>query len=169
MSEKKYNGFSEEHLRMIARKKVNFRMSVKIHFGVYLVGCILLIVTNGMMTGFLWFFFPVFGWLVGFAEHLTAYLVYARGVYPMAKRGVIFHLVSYIFGILLLFIINLYAFTVLWFLIPAFFWGVGLAIHIIVYLVYHRVKYHDGDGLKSKREHAIDKELAKMKRKNFLD
>ncbi|NVM17458.1 MAG: 2TM domain-containing protein [Candidatus Lokiarchaeota archaeon] len=165
MSEKRYNGFSEDDLRMIAHKKVNFRMSVKIHFGVYIISCILLVVLNGLTVGFPWFFFPIFGWLVGLAEHLTAYLVYARGVYPMAKRGVIFHVVSYIFGILLLFVINRYAFTVLWFLIPAFFWGVGLIIHIIVYLVYHRVTTHDEDELKSKKERAVDRELAKMKKK----
>jgi hypothetical protein len=165
MSEKRYNGFSENDLRMIARKKVNFRMSVKIHFGVYIVGCALLVVLNGLTTPFAWFFFPIFGWLIGIAEHLTAYLVYARGVYPMAKRGVIFHVVSYIFGILLLLVINLYAFDVLWFLIPTFFWGVGLAIHIIVYLVYHRVTSDSQDELKSKKERAIDRELAKMKKK----
>ncbi|MHA2287756.1 MAG: 2TM domain-containing protein [Promethearchaeota archaeon] len=165
MREKRYNGFSEEDLRMIAHKKVNFRMSVKIHFGVYVICCVLLVVLNRLIGGFPWFFFPIFGWLVGLAEHLTAYLVYARGVYPMAKRGVIFHLVSYIFSILLLFVINLYAFTFLWFLIPAFFWGVGLIIHLIVYLVYHRVITHEEDELKSKKERAVDRELAKMKRK----
>ena len=168
MIEKKYNGFSEEDLRMIARKKVNFRMSVKIHFGVYVVCCVLFIVLNGMTISFPWFFFPIFGWFIGVAEHLTAYLVYARGVYPMAKRGVIFHTVAYITVIPLLTITNFFWLWYFWVIFPAFFWGIGLAIHIIVYLVFHRVKTHDGDGLKSKRERAIDKELAKMKGK-YLD
>jgi hypothetical protein len=167
MSEKRYNGFSESDLRLIALKKVNFRMSVKIHFGVFLIGCTLLFVINGLTSPFFWFPIPTFGWLVGFAEHLTAYLVYARGVYPIVKRSVSFHVVAYIFAMLLLFVINLYGITFFWVVLPAFFWGIGLLIHIIVYLVYYRVSTKDKDGLKSKKERAVERELAKMKKNSY--
>jgi hypothetical protein len=50
-------------------------------------------------------------------------------------------------------------------LYPGIFWGIGLAIHIIVYFVYHRVTTNGEDELKSKKERAIDKELEKMKKK----
>lgn len=166
MSERKYNGFSEEDLRIIALKKVNFRMSVKIHLGVFIFGCVLFFVINGFTSSYLWFLYPILGWLVGFVEHLTAYLVYARGVYPMAKRGVIFHVVTYFTVILLLFVINfLTNIIVFWIIFPAFFWGIALGIHVVVYLVYYRGATVDFGGLKSKKERAIDKELEKMQRK----
>ena len=167
MSEKRYNGFSEDDLRIIARKKVNFRMSVKIHIGVFLVISTLLIFINWYFSPkIIWFFYPIFGWLIGVAEHFTAYMVYARGVYPMAKRGVIFHIVAYVFVILLLYLINFATdIKFLWMLYPAIFWGVGLVIHIIVYVVFHRGATEDQEGLKSRRERAIEKELEKMQKR----
>ena len=174
MSVKRYNGFSEDDLRLIARKKVNFRMSVKIHIGVFIVISILLVFINWFFSReIIWFFYPIFGWLIGVAEHLTAYIVYARGVYPMAKRAVIFHLVAYIFVILLLYLIN-FATNIhfLWMLYPAIFWGAGLVIHIVVYVVFHRGATEDQDGLKSRKERAVEKEMEKMqkrlKRNNLL-
>ena len=168
MTEKRYNGFSEENLRSIALKKVNFRMSVKIHLAVFLIGCTLLIAINEIFTPYLvWFIFPIFGWLIGFAVHLTSYLVYARGVYPIAKRAVIFHLVAFVFVMILLFVINLAVdITFLWVVIPAGFWSIGLAIHVAVYVIYHRGATEDQDGLKSRKERAVEKELEKIRKKN---
>jgi hypothetical protein len=166
MSEKRYNGFSEEDLRMVALKKVNFRMSVKIHLGVFIFGSVLFLVINGFTSTYLWFLYPILGWFVGFVEHLTAYLVYARGVYPMAKRGVIFHVVTYITVILLLFVINFITNIIFfWVVFPAIFWGIAIGIHVVVYLVYYRGATVDLGVLKSKKERAVDKELEKMQRK----
>ena len=167
MSEKRYNGFSEDDLRIIALKKVNFRMSVKIHFGVYVIVCLLMVAVNWYFSrDIIWFFYPIFGWLIGLAEHITAYLVYARGVYPMAKRGVIFHIVAYVFVLILLYLINFaIGISFPWVIIPAFFWGTGLLIHIIVYIVYHRGATEDQDGLKSRKERSVEKELEKMQSK----
>ena len=167
MSEKRYNGFSEDDLRIIALKKVNFRMSVKIHFGVYVIVSILMVAVNWYFSpDIIWFFYPIFGWLIGVAEHFTAYLVYARGVYPMAKRGIIFHIVSYIFALIFLYLIN-FAINVRvpWVIIPAFFWGTGLLIHVIVYSIYHRGVSEDQDGFKSRKERSVERELEKMQRK----
>ena len=109
-----YNGFSEESLKRIAMRKVNFRMGMKIHIGCYIIVSGLLFTINFVLTPtLLWFLFPVLAWLVGVAEHITAYLVYARGVYPMAKRGVIFHFVAYIFTNLFLGIINFITYPIL--------------------------------------------------------
>jgi len=162
-----YNGFSEESLKRIAMRKVNFRMSMKIHIGCYIIVSILLFVINLVLTPTIWWFlFPVLAWLVGVAEHITAYLVYARGVYPMAKRGVLFHIVAFIFTNLFLAIINFITYpNVLWFLIPTVFWGTGLAIHIITYYIFHRGSVDDQGGLKSKREKSVEKEILKMKRR----
>ena len=162
-----YQGFSEESLRKIAQQKVNFRYSVKIHLGVYVIVSILLLIIDLLFTpSILWVIFPFFGWLIGVAEHSVAYVLYARGVYPIAKRGVIFHLTAYIFTISFLFIINFFTLpTYYWVLFPAVFWGAAMIIHSIAYLVYYRGKIDENGEGKSRKDKAIDKELEKMKQR----
>jgi hypothetical protein len=162
-----YNGFSEESLKRIAMRKVNFRMSVKIHIGCFIIVSLLLFTINLLFTPMIWWYiFPVLGWMIGVAEHATAYIVYARGVYPMAKRGVIFHFVAFVFSILFMGIVNyLINPNLLWFLIPTIFWGTGLAIHFISYLIFHRGSVDDQGGMKSRREKSVEKEILKMKRR----
>ena len=167
MNEERVSGFSEENLRLIALRKVNFRLSVKIHAGVYVTGCSLLVLINWFFSPEIWWaFYPIFGWLIGLVEHYTSYIVYARGVYPMAKRAVIFHLMAYIFVILLLYVINVLASPSFWWvIIPAIFWGAGLIIHIMTYLVYHRGATEEKEVMKSRRERAVEKELEKMQKR----
>jgi hypothetical protein len=167
MVEKKYAGFSEEHLRRIALKKVQFRMSIKIHIGVFLVVNTLLLILNLIFNPTpLWVIFPFFGWLIGLAEHITTYIVYARGIYPGAKRAVFFHSVAYIFVILYLFIINIMVTPdFYWVLFPTIFWGAGLIIHLILYFIYRRPSVDSEGILKSKTDRAVEKELEKMKKK----
>ena len=162
-----YNNFSEDQLRAIAEQKVNFRLSVKIHIGVFVAVNILLLAINLIFTpAYFWIIYPLFGWLVGLIIHYTAYIVWARGVYPMAKRGVIFHLVSYIFAMLFLFIINYYTLPVYWWAFwPGFFWGFAVIIHIIAYMVYYRGKMDKNGEIKSRRQRAVEKEMEKMKKK----
>jgi hypothetical protein len=166
-------GFSEESLREIANKKVTFRFSLKIHIGVFIIVSILLLLINLLSTpNYWWIIYPFFGWLIGVMEHLTAYLVYARGVYPIAKRGVIFHLISYIFVIFFLFLINIYTFThaqiypiYFWVVFPTVFWGAALILHIVAYFIYFRKKIDEQGEIKSRREKAIEKEIKKIKDK----
>jgi len=165
--EKVYNGFSEESLKRIARQKVNFRLSVKIHIGVYIIVSLLLLTINLLFTPtYLWIIFPFFGWLIGVAMHCVSYIVYAKGVYPMAKRGVIFHLTAYFFTISFLFIVNYFTLpNFYWALFPAIFWGAALILHIIAYFVYYRGRIDEKGEGKSRRERAIERELEKMKKK----
>ena len=161
------NAFSEESLRKIAAQKVSFRFSVKIHAYVFILINVLLIIVNLVFTpGIYWFFFPLFSWLIGFNIHTLAYILYARGVYPMAKRGVIYHLTSYIFVMLFLFIIN---FTTLsayyWVIFPAIFWGAAVILHILFYIQYLSGKAEEGRKFRSRKERAIEKELEKMRKK----
>lgn len=163
MNENKYNGFSEESLRRIALRKVNFRMSVKIHVSVYITVCIFLSVINLVLTPtWWWVIFPIFGWLIGVAEHITSYIIYARGVYPSAKRGAIYHSVAYIFVMLLIFVTNYFNSYYFWSIFPAFLWGTGLAIHLVTYYIYHRPTTDEQGVLKSRRERAVEKEMEKM-------
>jgi len=162
-----YNNFSEEQLRAIAEQKVNFRLSVKIHTGVFIAVNILLFAINMIFTpSYLWIIFPFFGWLVGLVIHATSYIVWARGVYPMAKRGFIFHLVAYVFSMLFLFIINFYTLPTYWWVFwPAFFWGFALIIHFIAYMVYYRGKIDKNGELKSRKQRAVEREMEKLKKK----
>ena len=167
------NGFSEENLRRIAALKIKFRLSVKIHLTAYILGIILLISINLLFKSLIpWAIFPVFGWLIGLVMHLTAYIVYARGVYPIAKRGVIFNTVAYIVVILFLFIINTYInliinkpFLFFWAVIPAFFWGLALIIHYIVYKGFFNKNLYEQGERQSRMERAIEKEMRKLRKK----
>lgn len=159
--------FSDENLRHIAKQKVDFRFSVKIHLGIFVIVNILLLAINLIWTPLIyWIIFPFFGWLIGFVLHSVAYSLYAKGVYPIAKRGVIFHAVSYVFVNLYLFIINFYTVPgFYWVFFPVFFWGVALIMHCIAYLVYFRGKVdEEGEG-RPRREQAIEKEIEKMRRR----
>jgi hypothetical protein len=167
MNETRFDGFSEENLRQIALRKVNFRLSVKIHVGVYITVCSLLVLINWIFTPEIWWIhYPILGWLIGLIEHYTSYVVYARGVYPMAKRAVIFHLMAYLFVILYLFVINIVVDpTLIWAVIPAIFWGAGLLIHTITYFVFHRGATVEIEGIKSRKDRAVEKELEKMQKR----
>ncbi|MFX1411003.1 MAG: 2TM domain-containing protein [Promethearchaeota archaeon] len=159
--------FSEESLYEIARSKVNFRLSVKVHVGVFIVVSAMLLTINLIFSpSILWVLYPFFGWFIGVVLHTTAYIVYARGVYPIAKRGVIFHICAFTFVILYLFIINIVTFPdYYWVIYPLIFWGAALTIHIIAYLVYFRGRIDDRGESKSRREKAIEKEIEKMRKR----
>ena len=164
------NAFSEESLYEIARSKVNFRLSVKVHVGIFIVVSALLLTINLIQIflfspNILWVLYPFFGWFIGVVLHTTAYIVYARGVYPIAKRGVIFHTLAFIFVMLYLFIINLITIPYPWAIYPLIFWGSALVIHNIAYLVLYRGKIDDKGETKSRRERAIEKEMEKMRKR----
>lgn len=163
------NAFSEESLRKIAAQKVSFRLSVKIHVAVYILINVLLIIVNLLFTpGFYWFIFPCFSWLIGLTMHFLAYLLYARGVYPMAKRGVIYHLTSYIFVMLFLLIINILTFSQFyWVVYPAIFWGTAVVLHIVFYIQFFSGKAEQDGKFRSRKERAIEKELEKMRKKKI--
>ena len=176
--------FSEDQLRKIAEQKIIYKRSVRIHWLLYMVVNILLGIINLLIIGIdviintppdvalqvtvskFWVLYPAFGWLIGLMMHTMAYLMYANGVYPMAKRGVIFHFTAYIMVNLLLTVINFMTLpTFYWVFFPAVFWGAGFVVHFIVYMVYWRGKIDEKGEAKSKKERAIEKEMQKMRKK----
>jgi len=161
------SGFSEESLRNIAAQKVSFRFSVKIHCGIFFTVNILLFIVNFFYTpDIYWIVFPFFSWLIGLNMHVLSYILYARGVSPMSKRGIIYHVDSYIFVMLFLFIINLTTFSEFyWVIFPAIFWGVGVVITLIIYLLFYSKKGDNSEKIGSRKERAIEKELEKMRKK----
>jgi hypothetical protein len=165
MNEK--NAFSEESLRKIAAQKVNFRFSVKLHLAIYIIINGLLIMINLIfIPELLWFFYPGLSWLIGLNMHALAYILYAKGVYPMAKRGVIYHLDSYIFVMLFLLILNFLTFpSFYWVIFPAIFWGAAVILHIMLYIQFYSGKAEEGQKFKLRKERAIEKELEKMRKR----
>ncbi len=161
--------FSEESLRKIAEQKIKFRKSVWVHALIFGLVNAFLVLLNVLLTpDFYWVTFPILGWLIGVMMHLTAYAMYAKGVYPFAKRAVIFHIVSYIFVNLLLAAANfLTSGSFTWIIWPVACWGIGLIAHIVVYTLYGREKLpkKEGEQPKSKKELAIEREMQKMKQK----
>lgn len=161
------SGFSEESLRKIAAEKVSFRFSVKIHvLSFFLVNILLLIINLIFTPDICWVIFPFFSWLVGVNLHTLAYILYARGVYPMSKRGIIYHLDSFIFVMLLLLVINYMTLqNFYWVIFPAIFWGFLVILHLIIYIIYFSKKIEKRGVFKSRKERAIEKELEKMRKK----
>ena len=165
--------FSEENLRKIAEQKVNFRWSVKIHALIFFVVNILLFILNYIFSptfpippSFWWALIPLFGWFAGLMMHYTAYILFSRGIYPMAKRGVIYNVVAYITVNLLLIVINYTTLnTIDWAIFPALFWAIGLVLHAVIYLVYYRGSIKKTGEIKSRKERAVEKEMEKMKRR----
>ncbi len=163
------SAFSEESLRKIAAQKVSFRFSVKIHVAVYIIINLLLFIINYIfLPEFYWVVFPFFSWLIGLNLHALSYILYAKGVYPMGKRVVIYHLNSFIFVMLLLLITNLMTLpNFYWVLFPALFWGSLVIFHIIIYMQYFSRKIGKIGKIESRKERAIEKELEKMRRKKI--
>ena len=161
------NGFSAENLRRIAAQKVSYRFSVKMHVVLFIIVNILLLLVNLLFTPEIyWIIYPFFSWLIGVNMHVVAYVLYARGIYPMAKRGAIYHIVTYIFVMLFLFIVNITTLsTFYWIIFPAIFWGTAVALHLIIYLLYFGKKVEISGKRQSRKERAIDKELEKMRKR----
>jgi len=166
----KDSGFSEENLRRIASQKISYRVSVKIHVAIFIVVNTLLYIMDIFYTpGLYWIIYPFFSWLIGVNMHVIGYLLYARGV-PMAKRGVVYHIVSFISVMLFLFIINLTTLSeYYWVRFPAIFWGTGVILHIIIYIHYFSGKAEGSGEQSSRKERAIEKELEKMRKKHNRD
>lgn len=156
----------DQELRKIAEKKVVFRYSVKIHVIIFVLVNIVLLLINLLTTPFFWVVFPFFGWLIGVAIHCLSYILYARGVYPMGKRALLYTITAYIFVMLLLFVTNYITLGVInWALYPAFFGGIGVLVYIFIYLIFFRAKLANNGEKKSKIEKAVDKEMEKIAKK----
>ncbi len=176
-------GFSEDNLRKIAEQKVNYRRSVKIHWMAYILVNTFLVILNlltgayeviinvpvidiQIALGSFWVLYPILGWFIGLMMHTVAYMMYAKGVFPFAKRGVIFHITAYLTVNLLLLMTNYVTMpTFYWVIFPGIFWGMGVIAHIVVYNVYLGGSIEKGEPGKSRKELAVDKEMSKMKKK----
>jgi len=98
--------------------------------------------------------------------HVLSYILYAKGIYPMAKRGVIYHYVTYIFVMLFLFIVNIVTSSEFyWVLFPTIFWGTAVVFHFIIYVLYFGKKVEISGKRQSRKERAIEKELEKMRKR----
>jgi protein-S-isoprenylcysteine O-methyltransferase Ste14 len=113
---------------------------------------------------------PFLGWFIGLAIHIVAYFLYARGVFPAAKRAVIIIFTAYLCVILLLFTINyIISRTINWAFFPVFFISAGILILIIIYSIFFRSSLTKDGEIISKKEKAIKKELKKMASKSSND
>ena len=168
------SSFSAESLRKIAEQKINYRYSVLIHVAAFiLVNTLLFFINILTFPSYYWFLLPLLAWNIGVVLHAVSYVLYARGVYPSAKRGVIYHLFAYLTDMTLLFVINMnlmadFTFRIMdvnWVYFPAVFWGLALLLHYIVYRIYLRGDItKEGVGI-SRRQKMIEKEMQKMKNK----
>jgi hypothetical protein len=169
-------GFSEESLRKIAEEKVKYRDSVKIHFFTYILINILLFVLFLILEIPLISILIFFAWLIGLSLHTVSYILYARGTFPMAKRGVAYHFIIYLTGSIFLLVLTIILITTS--KSPQFIssigsimsiviiiWGLALLLHWAIYKLFFSVKIEKNGEIKTRREMQIEKEIQKMKRK----
>jgi uncharacterized membrane protein len=70
---------SEEEVYRIARKRVEEKKSFYIHFAVYVVVNIMLIIIWAVTgAGFPWFIFPLVGWGIGVLFHFLGVFVFSK-------------------------------------------------------------------------------------------
>jgi hypothetical protein len=156
--------FSEESLRKIAEQKVEARRTVKIHIAIFLlVNAMLFIINFITLPDFFWFLFPLFAWFIGLSIHIIGYILYIKGVYPIAKRTVIIVLTSYFTVMLLLITINYITLnTINWALYPGLFIGSAVLILIIIYAIFFRSELTKEGEIITKKEKAIQREMDKL-------
>ena len=72
-------GISEEELYRQARKRVEEKKGFYIHFAVYIIVNILLVVIWAVTGGgFPWFVFPLGGWGIGLLFHFLGVFIFSR-------------------------------------------------------------------------------------------
>ena len=156
---KNFNGFSEESLRIIALKKVRFRLSLQIHFGLFISFIIIMNLTNFLPSVHVDLFFYIIYvsiWFIILSEHGTAYLIYARGVYPKVKRGYYYNLIAFLTSIP-------FQCTTMLVIIMGPIWGIAVLIHYITYRILSR-KSRIKEGIKKTHlQRLVEKEMEKMK------
>jgi len=156
----KYGGFSEAQLRVLAVKKVRFRISVYIHAVIFIGVSVTWNFLSGART-----ILPLIiigPWFIVLGEHITAYLMFSRGVYPKAKRVLYFHLATYIFAIPLWLPLMPISgiFLSLWGFILLIHYGLFQFIHYVV----HRNSRDNKGSKKSHIQRLVEKEMEKMKK-----
>ncbi len=166
------NGFSEESLRKIAAQKVSYRFTVRIHFVIYILVNILLIIINVITSTPIitfqtsWFIYPLLSWFIGLSIHAISYMIFAKGIYPNSKRGIILHATSYLTVMNLLIVTNLQTIPeLLWVLWPGIFWTSVIVGHFFVYSIYFKTKITEKGDVKSRKDQAIEKEMEKMRKR----
>ena len=84
------SNMSEKELYRLARKRVEEKKGVYIHFVVYLAVNVLLViiwwVTGSPGDRFPWFFFPLGGWGIGVLFHFLGVFVFSRGGTTWEKK-----------------------------------------------------------------------------------
>lgn len=72
-------GMSEEEIYRQARKRVEEKKGFYIHFAVYIiVNIILVIIWAATGAGYPWFLFPLGGWGIGILFHFLGVFVFSR-------------------------------------------------------------------------------------------
>ena len=158
---KNFNGFSEESLKIIALKKVRFRLSLQIHSGLFLVIGTMNLGINLIYRDYPFsnlFFSLIFVsiWFVFLSLHGTAYLIYAHGIYPKVKRGYYYNLLAFLSSIPL-------QLTTMLVIIIGPIWSMVVLIHYITYRIISR-KVGIKEGIKKTHlQRLVEKEMEKMK------
>jgi len=166
--DEKRTPFSEDALRHIAKEKVVWALGVKLHALAFVCANIFLIVLNRTIAApdSWWSLYVLSSWTVGMGVHISAYLIFSRGVIGGNKKGLIMSVITELLSIQAVIVINILSSSGVWW----FVWPVGAAIlamivHAIVYMTFLREKAAPTGERKSWMERKVDEELKKVQRK----
>ncbi len=116
---------------------VFWKLSFISHIPIYIVGVILIgmgLIEAGLQTNYV--IIPALGWLIGLAVHGMLFFIISKPITDKLIQTLLIHITVYIFGSILLVVINLLTFpSFLWSSIAMGGWGIGLGFHVMIWFL----------------------------------
>ena len=124
---------SKEKIKQKAVERKKVLSALRFHIMIYLVSISLILAINFMFSPNIWWFiYPVFDWLIGISVHSV--IVFTEKKLP-AKRALLVHLILFVFGNLLLFLIDFVnTGTITWMVYAYFGWLIAISLHFTTVL-----------------------------------
>jgi hypothetical protein len=162
--DKKIGEFDEKSLREIAKEIVVRRTAVRIHWIVYVLVNLFLVVLNYMIDKFEtpWCLWPIAGWFIGLAIHTFNYETYKHGALKTGRGALLsYHIfTAVIVSVFIIFVDYMTGYTLDW-----WYWAV---VPLLVSVVIHFFIYQSSkpkkneDTRKSYMDRQIEKEMKKL-------
>ena len=124
--------FSDENLGEYLTNVHRLKRGLIIHAEIYIMLIVIAVAVSIFITNFILLFFNIIGaliWFIGLGEHIVAYRMKSREVYPKSKRGFYYHLGAFLSSIPLMVLATMFVFV----FIPLLIWGSIILAHYILY------------------------------------
>jgi len=166
-SDKKVGEFDENSLREIAKEIVVRRTAVKVHWIVYILVNLFLVVLNYLIDqlAYPWCLWPITGWFIGLSVHTFNYITFKHGSLKTGRGAILsYHVfIAVIISVFLVFVDYMDGLVLNW-----WYWAVvplivSVIIHFLIYVLSKPKK--NEDSRKSYIDRQVDKEMRKLEKK----